>query len=115
LKVLFAKKISTVKINHAAEMRDAITSAITTALRNGVTPGAIHDNLEGRLEGLRRMEHTRIEQSYGMPKQHVATEHGIVEVDVYAEAAKREAEKAERELREQQAAYRADLARRSEA
>jgi hypothetical protein len=116
MKNMFSKRINTIAepVDPFEVMRQTISDAIDVALKAGCTPGAIHDNLERRLDALRLMEHTRREQQrYGMAKRYVATEHGIKEVDVYAEQAKAEEERNERELRQQQAAYRKSVNERA--
>ena len=115
---MLSKSIDTRK-DHVAEMKATIGGAIDLALQNKVPAAQILKILEGysphngthsRLSMLALAEH---DQRNRAPTMLEATPSGFKPVDFAAQAAKAEEERAARELREQQKAYREDVERRA--
>jgi hypothetical protein len=94
---LFSKSIYT-KRDHLAEMKSAIRDAVDAALKAGVPPAAIHQDLASRAADFERAEQRRIEA-----RQYNSTPH-FTTAD-YEKRARDEERRAADELRRQQAEY----------
>jgi hypothetical protein len=106
--MLFSKKIDT-KRDHHAELKAAIDAAINEALKNGVSPGSVQAALESWSATLNYRQHVLdTQRNTPVPRQYIADEHGVREVD-YAAAARAEEKGIAAELKRQQAKYPADI------
>jgi hypothetical protein len=97
--MLFSKSINTKKTNPLDVMRETISAAIDTARKNGVSVETIFAHLDSVVGGLRIAAHVAAEQRVYNPNPVMYDALTMQPIDAHGAAAKREEERAARELR----------------
>jgi hypothetical protein len=101
---LFSKSVDT-KHDHLAGMKSVIRDAIDAALKAGVPPAAIHQDLASRAADFERAEQRRIEARQYNPLPQMYDALTLKPIDAHGEARRAEEKRTADDLRRQQAEY----------